>query len=344
MIVSAHWVSRLEAILVRRNSILPKALGHVLRVVRPGVIETRQARLDDFATRRRVSVVAPSDSDPDLFRRLQWGDHWVKYELTKALGELGYVVTDLEPDVVIHLFGIPMHLPRRAVKILWHYSHPERMSPEVLARYDRVFCASEMFAEKIRTWGFAAETLWPASSRDLVARPAVYDVVFIGNARADGRRRVVEDMGHPNYRFRVWGHGYRNLPCRYWAGEYMDYTRLADVYAASIVSLNDHHASMAAEGFLNPRVFDILASGGFCISDANPALTKVFGDAIPQYSMATGLRDLVDFFVQQPEKRQPLMERGRRVTAAHTWLGVARRLLRGLEPAWDAGTHSRKTK
>ncbi len=124
----------------------------------------------------------------------------------------------------------------------------------------------------------------------------------------------------------------------------MDYTRLADVYAASIVSLNDHHASMAAEGFLNPRVFDILASGGFCISDANPALTKVFGDAIPQYSMATGLRDLVDFFVQQPEKRQPLMERGRRVTAAHTWLGVARRLLRGLEPAWDAGTHSRKTK
>jgi hypothetical protein len=342
--IPAYWTARLESILVRRNSVLQRALVRVLRVARPGVIETRQARLDDFATKRRVSLAAPSDTDPDLFRRLQWGDHWVKYELTKALGTLGYVVTDLQPDVVIHLFGTPAHLPRRAVKILWHYSHPERMSPGLLARYDRIFCASETFAEKIRSWGFAAETLWPGSSQQPAVRPVIYDVVFVGNARPDGRRRVVDDLGHPDYRFRVWGHGYRALPHRYWAGEHVVQPCVADVYAASVVSLSDHHASMTAEGFLNPRVFDILASGGFCISDTNPALTTVFGDAIPQYSAAADLRDLVDFFLRHPEEREPLMERGRRVTAAHTWLGVARRLLHGLEPAWDAGTGARTKK
>ncbi|MBI1737106.1 MAG: glycosyltransferase family 1 protein [Candidatus Rokubacteria bacterium] len=330
-----RWAERLETILVRRESVIRRVVAAALRATRPGVVDTRRAMLDRFESHRRVSVVAPSDADLDLFRRLQAGDHWVKHHLVVTLGALGYLVTDVDPDVVVHLFGgHEMRAPRRAVKIVWLYSFPERVRKGHLERYDRIFCASASFTEEVRSWGFAAETLWPATSHASEPRPLAYDVVFVGNARPDGRRRVVDDMGHPAYRFSVWGRGYRDLPSRYWAGPYVEHSRLDEIYGASLVSLNDHFETMAAE-FLNPRVLDILAAGGFCVSDANPALTSLFGDAVPQYRRPAELRELVDGFRRSPEQRKPLMEHGRRIALEHTWPDVVRRLLHGLGPAWN---------
>ena len=330
-----RWTERLESILVKRESLLQRTVVAVLRATRPGVVDTRRALLDHFASRRRVSVLASSDTDPDLFRRLQSGDHWAKHQLVASLGACGYLVTDLDPDVVVHLFGgDEVRLPRRAVKVLWIHSHPERVTRRMLDRYDRIFCASATFTEKVRSWGFPADALWVPTSLACEPRPLLYDVVFVGNARADGHRRIVDDVGRPELRFRVWGRGYRDLPSRYWAGPYVEHARLDEIYGASLVSLNDHFPTMAEDGFLNPRVFDILAAGGFCISDASPALTALFGDAVPQYRAPADLRALVDEFVRRPEQRKPLMETARRVALRHTWPDAIARLLRGLDPAW----------
>ncbi|MBI1737109.1 MAG: glycosyltransferase family 1 protein [Candidatus Rokubacteria bacterium] len=238
---------------------------------------------------------------------------------------------------MIHLFaGDDVTASRRAVKILWLYASPERVSERLLARYDRVFCASIAFTDRIRRLGFPAETLWVPTAFDSEPRPLAYDVVFVGKAWPDGRRRVVHDLGHPDLRFRVWGRGYRDLPARYWAGPYIDHARLDEVYGASVVSLNDHFETMAAEGFVNPRVFDILAAGGFCLSDANPALTQIFGDAVPQYRVPAELREMVAAFVAKPEQRKPHMDRGRRIALGHTWPDAVGRLLAGLGPGWSA--------
>jgi hypothetical protein len=125
----------------------------------------RNQLLGESGARHRIAIFSPSDTEYNLFRRLQWGDYWAQYEMTKALGELGYLVTNVDPDVVIHLLGRPSNLPSRAFKIAWIYSHPEWVTPEILSSYDRIFCLSSKFTQKIRDMGFEAEWAPGASSR-----------------------------------------------------------------------------------------------------------------------------------------------------------------------------------
>jgi hypothetical protein len=329
----AQYLDRL--LVKRQRTVFERVLLQGIKIARPGWIELRQTALRDFLVTRRVSIVSPSDSDPNLYRRLQWGDTWAKYELTKALGELGYVVTAVEPDVVIHLWGGPAELPSNAYKMIWIYSHPETVGVDALRSYDRIFCLSSSFAQKVQQMGFEAELMWAATSKRPRTNDIKYDVVFVGNAHANGRRQIVDDVGTPDYDFKVWGRGYRHLAERYWAGKYVDYTSLSDLYSSSLITLNDHTPAMTAEGFVAIRVFDILASGGFCISDANPGLGEIFGDAVPQYRSADELRALIDFYLQHPEERLKLMRCGQEIALSHSWHERAAQFMRGTDATFS---------
>lgn len=299
-------------------------------MLRPELLKQRRASLQRLMSKRRVAILAPSDSDLDQYRRLQWGDTWAKYELTKALGGLGFPVTEIEPDVVIHLYGRPTALPAKAHKIVWIYSHPDTVTPELLRRYDRIFCLSPEFTDKVRGMGFEAKTMYGATAKEPGPSDIKYDVVFVGNAHADGRREIVDDAICGDYALKVWGRGYQYLPSDYWAGEYLDYIKLDQLYRSSLITLNDHTPAMAAEGFVAIRVFDILASGGFCISDANPGIDEIFGDTVPQYRTADELQDMIRYYIQNPEKRLSLMKRGRKIAMSHTWAKRAERFVGGM--------------
>jgi hypothetical protein len=287
---------------------------------------------------RRVKIVAPDEVEPNLALRLTWGDYWARYELTKALGQLGYLVTDQTPDVVIHLFGRPEALPARTHNIAWIYSHPDRVTPDDLRQYRRIFCLSSSFADKVRRMGFAAEAMPAATSRTLVRCAIEHDVVFVGNTRRGQARRIVFDLGQPEYDLKVWGRGWEALlPPQCIGGVYHDYPDLARLYASALVSLCDHQPDMRREGFVNIRVFDILASGGFCISDANPGIDEIFGDCVPQYRSPSELQEMVRHFLRHPDDRLPLMERGRDIAARHTWRDRAEQLTRGIAPKVHTG-------
>jgi hypothetical protein len=320
-----------RAALRRRPTLLERAALRAVAELWPGFFETRADELGNFRSKRRVRILSPSDEDPDLYRRMQWADSWVKYELTKAIGAFGYLVTDVDPHVVIHLFGAPAVLPRSAFNVLWIYSHPERVDAALLARYHRIFCGSSLLVDRVRQLGYAAHLLWGATSRRPRVRPIEHDVIFVGNARA-GRRQVVEDVGRPSYRFRVWGRGYRGLPERYRGGDYRDYCSLDDLYSSSLISLNDHAPEMATHGIVSARVFDILASGGFCISDANSGLAAIFGDSVPQYRSRRELHEMIDFYLRCPDERLTLMKRGCEIALSHTWDARASEMLTGMAP------------
>jgi len=87
---------------------------------------------------------------------------------------------------------------------------------------------------------------------------------------------------------------------------------------------------MAREGFLTPRIFDILASGGFCISDKNSGINEIFGDSVPQYESPEHLRELIDFYINHPDERLKLMEKGRKIALSHTWQKRAEQFLKGI--------------
>jgi len=282
----------------------------------------------------RISIISPSDFDSNQFRRLQWGDYWVKYELIKSLGQMGCIVTDQRPNVVIHLFGSPARarLPKWAFKIIWIYSHPERVNPKLLKRYDKIYCLSSLFAQKVREMGFECEVLYGATSKKrFYTDDYRYDIFFVGNNRLKGVRKIVQDVGNTAYNFKVWGKGWDGkIPPRYIGGRYIDYTNLNEYYASSRISLNDHNEEMRREGFVAVKIFDILASGGFCISDKNSGIEEIFEDNVPQYESPTHLRELIDFYINHPEERLRLIDKGGKIALSHTWQKRAEQFLKGI--------------
>lgn len=329
-------------ILARRRTFLEKVLLLIARLFAPE--ETRLAwnPLGEILSSRRVAVLAYSDSDLNLSRQFVWGDYWFKHELTKAIGSANFVVVEphYRPDIVVHLFGEPVDLSSfsSAQKILWIHSNPNKIDARILENYDRVCCCSEVFAAKIRGMGFECDYVQQGTSKQPIsAFSRQHDVVFVGNARAglEGSRPVVTAIGEPTYDFRVWGTGYRSLPAQYWAGEYFDYYALGQLYASSCITLNDHQPAMSAAGFINPRVFDVLAAGGFCISDTNEAITALFGESVPQYQSAEHLRELVEYYLTHPDERNALARQGHDIAVQFSWDRVARSLLRDISPLYD---------
>lgn len=297
-------------------------MGSVLQRIRRIILPERESGV-------RISIISPSDLETDLFRQLQWGDYWAKYELTKSLGQMGYTVTNQKPNIIIHFFGHPVKLPRAAFKIIWVYSHPEKVTAEVLRQYDRIFCLSSSFALKIKRMGFECDVLYGATAKKkFYANDYKYDVFFVGNNRLNGVRDIVRDVSDTAYNFKVWGNGWEDkIAGRYIGGKYIDYTQLNEYYARSRISLNDHSELMRKEGFVAVRVFDILASGGFCISDKNQGIEELFGDAVPQYETSDHLKELFSFYLNNEDARQEKMRAGRAVAEQHTWRGVAQQIV-----------------
>ena len=335
-----------RAFLTRHPSVAQRVALALTRLARPGVLRTRETLRRHLNDRVRVSIRAYGDHDPDQYRRLRMGDTWVKQGLVVALGQAGFIVTDCDPDVAIHLHGEETHLPDRAIKVLWVHSHPEKITSSGLARYDHVFCASQTMAARARALGSPATALELATSLQPRSTSIKHEVVFVGNARPGGSRAVIDQMGTPDFGLKIWGGGYVSLPQGSWMGDYLEYADLPELYASSVISLNDHLPSMAESGIVTPRIYDILASGGFCISDANPGINEVFGDAVPQYRTSAELRSLIKHFLAHPDERLKLMAAGQKIALESTWPDRARALMAPITdgPEYEsfAGSQSRR--
>mgnify|MGYP001069025191 CR=1 FL=1 len=316
-------------LLKRKKKLAEQFLLKVFFLFYPKKFERLKESLGELLSKRRIAIISPSDSELNLYSRLQWGDYWVKYELTKAFGEMGCVVTNESPDVAIHLFGAPARVAKNTYNIIWIYSHPDMVNAKLLRQYNKIFCLSSFFTQKIRQMGFDAEFMIGATANKPSKREIKYDVVFVGNTRLmPGGRKIVRDIGETPYNFKVWGKGWENiLPEKYYGGRYIDYTRLNELYSSSLITLNDHHKDMSREGFVAVRIFDILASGGFCISDKNFGIEEIFGDAVPQYESPKHLKDLIDFYVNHPDERIKSMEKGRGIALQHIWKKKAKKFL-----------------
>ena len=290
---------------------------------RPGTMD-KVERLRKKKGPISVGVHTHSDREADPKMRLLWGDHWVRQELEKALSGLGFDQNPGHPDINIHLFGSPAKdLNEYALNMVWLYSHPDMVTIENLRQFDYIFCASSHFLPKLRTMGYLNVELMPAcTSKTPVQTPIVHDMIFLGNAResrTDGRA-IVGDMIHTGLGFKVWGNLWdKLLPKENYGGRYWDYGRLEELYASAKITLNDHHPDMEREGFVSNKVFDILASGGFVISGKNKGLAPIFGDSVPEYESSEHLKEVVEYFLDNPEERQRLMAKGLTIVRTHTY-------------------------
>jgi hypothetical protein len=282
-----------------------------------------------------VGVHTRSGRETDPQTRLLWGDHWVRQKLEKEISGLGFDQGRNNPDINIHLFGSPVKdYDERALNMVWLYSHPDMVTIENLRQFDYIFCASLHFLKKLRVIGYLNVEFMPAcTSKIPVPAPFEHDIIFLGNARGnrpDGRA-IVGDMMRTGLDFKVWGNLWESiLPQKYYGGRYWEYGRLEELYASAKITLNDHHPDMEREGFVSNKVFDILASGGFVISGKNRGLAPIFKDSVPEYESAEHLKELVEYYLGNSEKRQCLMEQGLKIAKTHTYAERAVQFSKGL--------------
>jgi len=330
-----------RVLLKRRKNLADRFLIAAVSSVFPERMRRFRDSLSQFLLKPRVTIISLSDCYIEFYTQLQSGDYWVKFELIKAFGEIGCAATDVAPDIAIHLFGFPAKLPKDACRIIWIYSNPDRVNAKLLAQYDKIFCLSASFIRKINQMGFEAEPMIGATAKRPVQTETKYDIVFVGNVWRKFHhhgRTIVRDLGETPYNFKVWGKGWNDiLPARYYAGQNFDNQQLAELYASSLISLADHLDDMRREGFVAVKIFDILASGGFCISDKNPGISEIFGDSVPQYESPEHLRELIDTYIQHPDQRLKLMEKGRKIALSHTWQRRAEQFLKGIDGSRLAG-------
>jgi hypothetical protein len=286
----------------------------------------------DYSSFPPVGIAAYSDSytepDPKV-----WGDYWLKENLIREFSALGYPVDSLRPKVLLHLFGEPLNnIPDGAYPVLWVHSHPDWITPGILSRYRKIYCISRHFSEKLRSEGFDPEHLMIPTNMSPLRRDKIYDIVFVGNTKQGGMRKIVKDLGNVPYRVRIWGWGWKGLiPDEWYGGEYYENRRLGELYASAKIVLNDHHEDMRKEGFINPRVLDVLASGGFVVSDSVLGMDEMLDGSVPVYRDPEDLRRIIERYLHDDAARAALSGRGRKIALQHTYRSVCEKIIGHIE-------------
>lgn len=204
-----------------------------------------------------------------------------------------------------------------------------------------VYCLPRVFARLCPGFLDAAEALGPAEPVLLAAEAAA----------AEKRLAYVSALGPLG--IHVWGdEGWREVAAaggryRGYAGHLLETSR---VYRASCVNLDVGRLYQA--DIVTMRVFDILACGGFALTEHSDALEELFrvGEELESYRTVEELLDKAQFYLRRPDIVARIAQRGlEAVRARHTidarlahMLGVvapgeARGRYPADMPSWRAG-------
>jgi predicted SAM-dependent methyltransferase/tetratricopeptide (TPR) repeat protein len=283
-----------------------------------------------------VAIISAADLlEKDPARKLRWGDYWFARELAAALFEEGAVINAKGPKVLIHLHGIPIEkIDGPSYNMIWIHSHPDLITPDFLSFYDHIFCLSPGFLDKIREMGREGQLLVGGTSKE--PPPGIcelsHDIVFVGNGRRDKGRKIIHDLMSAGNglldHLEVWGEGWDGiLPEKCIRGLYFNNEKLSDLYASSKVVLNDHHEGMLREGFINPRILDVMASGGVVISDSLAGAQELFGDALLTYTTPADLMLLIDRIFRDDGYREKIRRAGLEAVKSYSFRSAARQII-----------------
>ena len=352
-VVLPDWV---DMVLRPRGATWPHESEAVTVAVDPAPGSTPRQAGPRLSARQLVAAVAAQVARPRFAVRAcppnwdkapVWGDTHYARSFASALRQFGFaaqvqVMSDWpQPwanvaDVVVHLRGLsPQPVSPAAINVLWVISHPELVTDDELADHDLVLVASSIFADELRTrTSTPVEVVWQATDTTTF-RPTTRDrprdasgIVAVAAPRWPSRRSVqwLLDLG---WDFTLYGPYWSRKTHRVDADEgFVPNEELGHVYGQADIVVADQWDHMAQQGFVANRLFDVLAAGGFVISDAGPGVVEVFGDTVPTYSTRHELDDLVRRYTGDPAARTALVARAMpMVRRHHSFEARARRIL-----------------
>ncbi len=219
--------------------------------------------------------------------------------------------------------------------VLWLISHPDAVTDDELADYDAVLVASAGHAARIRSRTLAPVSVLNQFSDLAPQLPAAHraEVLFVGHRHAD-RVRAVEHLD-PDLlaRTTVIGDGWDGrLGGAHAILPSVPYADLAGWYASADVTLCDHWPDMRSEGYVNNRVYDVLAVGGVALVDDVVGVPEEVSHAAAWYPAQEGPSSALRALLEDAERRAELRAAGPQVVrSAHTAGHAAETLLSDLE-------------
>jgi hypothetical protein len=213
-------------------------------------------------------------------------------------------------------------------RALWLISWPLDPTPAELAAYDQVFVASGQDRGRIaRLSGRPTTTLLQASGFQHYGRPqpAQGGLLFVGNSRG-GVRPIVADFSRAGLPLELIGAGWNQLGLRAEAASIAN-QQLAARYRRALAVLNDHHQAMADYGYLNNRVFDVLACAVPVITDVAPGCPPELEPAVVRHPPGADPRASLERAAAIRAQPLALSQVARCVRHAHSFEARARELL-----------------
>jgi glycosyltransferase involved in cell wall biosynthesis len=199
-----------------------------------------------------------------------------------------------------------MVLPERP-RIYWasdtHIGYDYRL--ETAKKFDHVFVAQKKAVEDFKRDGVEAE--WLPHAFEPQAYPyqtmplKEFDVCFVGHINNDKRLDFLDHM-------------FKKFP-NFFYGQRL-FERAAEAYGRSKINLNIAHSDD-----VNMRVFEIMGSGGFLLTEYVPSLEELFKNRkhLVWYKDLDEAVDMATYYIHNDEARQKIAEEGyREVLKNHT--------------------------
>ncbi len=184
----------------------------------------------------------------------------------------------------------------------------------------------------------AARVTPPGPEPDVPA----HDVVFVGTLFQE-RVEALSAVDWTGIDFGLYGvHdllGSRHKLRRYIRGHETTSAQTAALYRRATIGLNLYRTS---KGFgkttqrvtgaesLNPRAYELAATGCFSISDYRAEVPAVFGDSVPTFRSPEAITDLLRHWLADEQGRRHCVQRALAAVQQETWTHRAARILRQL--------------
>lgn len=281
--------------------------------------KTLKQDLSNYFTSERYLIKLPV---PKWKERINWGDYHYGVSIKKYLERSGYptklqILSEwnneegLEYENIIVLRGLSKYETKEGqYNIMWNISHPDKVTIDEYDTYDKVFIASNIWADKIsnKVKRTKVYPLLQCTDSEVFKIPKEIekeeykcDILFVGNSRKVFRKIVKDTIEilprlGINVDFRIYGKDWEEfIDKKYIYGESIPNTELYKYYGSAKVVLNDHWDDMKEKGFISNRIFDVLSSNGNIITDYVDGIENIDDTRIFVYY---NKEDLVNFITK----------------------------------------------
>jgi len=166
-----------------------------------------------------------------------------------------------------------------------------------------------------------------------------HDVVFVGTGFKE-RLELLQAVDWTGIDLGLYGTwvllGARSRLRQYIRGGAIQNEKTAALYRKAKIGLNLHRSSkgfgrdvphtQGAES-LNPRCYELAATGTFFVTDYRAELTDVFGDTVPTFRNARECEEIIRYYLAHEEERRAIAARLPELVKPHTFDARAEQIL-----------------